>query len=254
MRKPVVAGNWKMFGSRMLIIDLLSALKPSAVDFSNVELVVFPPYVYLQQVKELLAESSIGWGAQNLYPAEEGPFTGEISPGMLKEFDCSYVIVGHSERRHIIGETNEQVAAKFVLAGKHDLKPILCLGETREQRLAKQTFEVINEQLTSVLNEVGAMETLQDGIIAYEPVWAIGTGQTATPEQAQEVHEYIRKEVAKTDKSLAEKLRILYGGSVKPNNASALFSMPDIDGGLIGGASLNAKEFLEIAKLCNSYY
>lgn len=251
MRKPIIAGNWKMHGSRSFVIDLLSELKIAAPSITHVELVVCPPFVFLEQTKSLLAGSTIKWGAQNLYPAKEGAYTGEISPLMLKEFNCDYVIVGHSERRHILGETNDQVAEKFIFAEQYGLKPFLCVGETREQREAGETFNIISAQLKPILEKNEGISGLENGIIAYEPVWAIGTGLTATPLQAQEVHQFIRKEVTKINKTLAEKLRILYGGSVKQNNAAALFSMPDIDGGLIGGASLNAKEFLEIAKLCN---
>lgn len=251
MRKPIIAGNWKMHGSRSFVMDLLSELKIAAPSITHAELVVCPPFVFLEQTKSLLDGSTIKWGAQNLYPAKEGAYTGEISPLMLKEFKCDYVIVGHSERRHILGETNDQVAEKFIFAVQCGLKPFLCVGETREQREAGETFNIISAQLKPILEKKEGISGLENGIIAYEPVWAIGTGLTATPSQAQEVHQFIRKEVTKIDKTLAEKLRILYGGSVKQNNAAALFSMPDIDGGLIGGASLNAKEFLEIAKLCN---
>jgi triosephosphate isomerase (TIM) len=251
MRKPIVAGNWKMYGSRTFVADLLSHLKDGLHNVSNIEVIVFPPYVFLEQTQTLLADSKMGWGAQNVYQAVEGPFTGEISPRMLKEFGCSYVIVGHSERRHLMGETNDQVAEKFLLAANNGLSPILCVGETREQRESDQTFDTIMQQLLPILKQPDGIRFLSQGVIAYEPVWAIGTGLTATPDQTQEVHKFIRQEVEKFDKTLAEKLRILYGGSVKQNNAAALFAMPDIDGGLIGGASLNPKEFLEIAKLCN---
>lgn len=249
MRKPLVAGNWKMNGSRQMTVDLLSALKYEAAS-AQTELVVFPPYIFLEQTQTLLAESHIAWGAQNVSQHEDGAFTGEISASMLREFGCSYVIVGHSERRQLFGETSEQVVAKFILAGEHEINPILCVGETKEEREQAATFDVIAAQLQPLFAHPQGVTILERAVIAYEPVWAIGTGLTATPEQAQEVHEFIRKEVANLNKNLAEKVRILYGGSVKQNNAQALFAKPDIDGGLIGGASLNAKEFWEIAKLC----
>jgi triosephosphate isomerase (TIM) len=250
MRKPMVAGNWKMYGSNPFVIELLSALKEGAATLPNVELVVCPPFVFLELTRELLSGSPIKWGAQNVYPALQGAYTGEISPLMLKDFQCEYVIVGHSERRHM-GETIEQVAEKFSLAAECGLRPILCVGETQDQRQAGRTYSIIAEQLEPIIRNPGNLPLLQNAVVAYEPVWAIGTGLTATPSQAQEVHAFIRKEIRKIDKTLAENLRILYGGSVKQNNARALFSMPDIDGGLVGGASLNSQEFLEIAKSCN---
>lgn len=252
MRKSLIAGNWKMHGSMGFVTELLSTLKAGATHVeNNIELVVFPPFVFLEKTQSLLTDTPIRWGAQNVYSALEGAYTGEISPSMLKEFNCSYVIVGHSERRHLFGETSEQVAEKFILSGKSGLKPILCVGETKAERDAGKTFEIISKQLQPILNsEEGLAILANDAVIAYEPVWAIGTGVTATPDQAQAVHAFIRQEVTKIDKSLAEKLRILYGGSLKPENAETLFAMPDIDGGLIGGASLNAQEFLDIAKLC----
>lgn len=251
MRKPVIVGNWKMNGARSATSDLLSTLSASIAEIPDIEMIVFPPYVFLEQVQRELAGGEIAWGAQNVYEREDGAFTGETSTSMLKEFGCSYVIVGHSERRHIMGETNEQVAQKFVLAGKNGIKPILCVGETQKEREDGKTLDIINQQLSPILNDQDAKQILNEAIIAYEPVWAIGTGLTATPEQAQEVHQYIRQVLSNINKNLAENVRIIYGGSVKQNNARALFSMPDIDGGLIGGASLNAKEFLEIAKLCH---
>lgn len=253
MRKFIVAGNWKMYGSRTFACELLSALKLGAANLLNQEIIVFPPYVFLEQTKHLLTGSGIRWGAQNVYQSLEGAFTGEISPGMLKDFGCDYVLVGHSERRALMGETSNQVAEKFMLAASNGLKPIVCVGETQEQRKLGQTFDVIVDQLSPILKHPKGVSLLHHGVIAYEPVWAIGTGLTATPAIAQEVHAFIRQEIEKCDKNLAEKLCILYGGSIKQNNAAALFAMPDIDGGLIGGASLNATEFLEIAKLCNCY-
>lgn len=251
MRTPIVAGNWKMNGSRASVAELLAELKAGAGEVSNAQLVVFPPYVFLDQTRQQLSGSKISWGAQDVYPEEEGAFTGAISPGMLKDFGCEYVLVGHSERRHLMRESNIDVGKKCILAGKHGLKPVFCVGETYEQRENNQTFDVIAKQLAPVFIHSESIHIFDQGVIAYEPVWAIGTGLTATPEQAQEVHQFIRQEIEKLNKNLAEKVRILYGGSVKQNNAEALFAMPDIDGGLIGGASLNPKEFLEIAKLCH---
>lgn len=250
MRRYLVAGNWKMNGTRVTNTQLLTTLKNSIASITQTELVVFPPYIYLEQIQRELGGSGISWGAQNVYQKEEGAYTGEISPKMLKEFGCSYVIVGHSERRQLMGETNTEVAEKFISAVNNDLRPVLCVGETKQDREQNLTFETIKSQLNPILERDDARQVLEDCVIAYEPVWAIGTGLTATPEQAQEVHYFIRQQIANLNKTLAENMRILYGGSVKQNNAAALFSMPDIDGGLIGGASLNAKEFLEIAKLC----
>jgi triosephosphate isomerase (TIM) len=249
MRKPLIAGNWKMHGSKSFVKDYLSEIKQNISEIPGVELVIFPPFVYLEQVSQLLAGTVIKWGAQNVYQAAKGAFTGEIAPYMLKEFACDYVIVGHSERRQM-GETNENVAEKFYFAADSGIRPVLCVGETLEQRKANQTHAVIADQLSPILFDEERSQYLSEAVIAYEPVWAIGTGLTAVPHQAQDVHEFIREQVRNVNKFLAEKLCILYGGSVKPNNAAELFAMPDIDGGLIGGASLNANEFLEIAKLC----
>lgn len=250
MRRPLVVGNWKMNGTRSSVDELLTALLAGIDSVPVAEVAVCPPYIFLDQTFDQLSGSKIVYGAQNVYQADEGAYTGEISPRMLREFGCTYVIVGHSERRHLMGETDGQVAEKFLFAGQNNLIPILCVGETKEQRELDHTLDVLRRQLAPILNNKETQEILANAVIAYEPVWAIGTGLTATPEEAQEVHYFIRKELANTNKNLAEKVRILYGGSVKQNNAGALFSMPDIDGGLIGGASLNAVEFLEIAKLC----
>lgn len=249
MRTSLVAGNWKMNGTRNSITELLGALKQGVATINSTEIVVFPPYIFLEQVQNELQGSNIEYGAQNVYQEEAGAYTGEISPGMLRELGCSYVLVGHSERRQLLGETDQEIAEKFILAAKNGIKPVLCVGETQQEREQALTFEVIARQLSAVLNQTDA-DSLREAVIAYEPVWAIGTGLTATPEQAQEVHEFIRKQVGNLNKNLAQQMRIIYGGSVKQNNATALFSMPDIDGGLVGGASLNAKEFLEIAKVC----
>lgn len=253
MRRPMVAGNWKMHGSQESIAKLLSAIKASHDILSRVELVVFPPFVFLQQVQQLLAGSKIQWGAQTLHEQPSGAYTGEVSASMLAEFNCHYVLVGHSERRTLFFETNEQVAKKFVAAQQQAIKPVLCVGETLAQWEQGLTETVIAEQLQAVIAQAG-VAGLEQAIIAYEPVWAIGTGKTATPEQAQAVHAFIRQEIAAVDEQVAQKVRILYGGSVKPDNAEALFAMPDIDGGLVGGASLDPQAFLDIAQCSKSYY
>ncbi len=252
MRLSLVAGNWKMYGSRTSVSQLLREIRAKAVSLNDrVEVAVFPPFVFIPETATELGETVIAWGAQNVSDKPEGPFTGEIAAAMLREFGCSYVIVGHSERRTLYGEDNALVARKFIAAKQAGLMPILCVGETLAQREAGITESVIREQLEAVIM-LGGGGTFSNAVIAYEPVWAIGTGLTATPEQAQSVHEMIRETIRKNHQIVAEQLRILYGGSVKPSNAAALFAMPDIDGGLIGGASLNANEFLEIAKSCKS--
>jgi triosephosphate isomerase len=253
VRKPIVAGNWKMYGSKKSVAQLLTKLQMS-IDAPGVDVIVFPPYVFLDQTEKILAGSHVYWGAQNVSEKPDGAVTGEISAAMLREFNCSYVLVGHSERRQLFAETSEQVAAKFIMAGKSGLKPVLCVGETMADREAGKTYDIVTEQLAPILAEQDGRMILTDAIIAYEPVWAIGTGLTASPEQAQEMHVWIRQQVAKYDRTLAQRLSILYGGSVKRSNAEALFAMPDIDGGLVGGASLDAEEFLDIIKICKHCY
>lgn len=247
MRKKLVAGNWKMHGSLAENAALLAAIKPA---LSGIEAAVCVPFPYLAQAQAALAGTSIAWGAQNVSEQAKGAFTGEVSVSMLVDFGCKYVIVGHSERRSLYGESNETVAAKFVAAVQGGLAPILCLGETLEQREGNVTEQVIAAQLDAV-TQVAGMNGFASAVIAYEPVWAIGTGRTATPQQAQEVHAFIRQRMAKSDAALAQRLQILYGGSVKPQNASELFGMADIDGGLIGGASLKASDFLAICRAGN---
>jgi triosephosphate isomerase (TIM) len=232
-RGRLVAGNWKMHGSRASIAALLDAL----VDERPSGCAVCVPFPYLEQVGQRLRGSSIAWGAQNVSEHGQGAYTGEVSAAMLAEFGCRYVLVGHSERRQLYGETDAQAAAKFAAARAAGLTPILCVGETLQERDAGKTEDVVARQL-------GAVD-FKDGVLAYEPVWAIGTGRNATPEQAQAVHAFLRKKVpAQTP--------ILYGGSVKPQNAAAIFAMPDVDGGLIGGASLVAKDFLDIVKAAST--
>ncbi len=249
MRRPLVAGNWKMYGSRASVKALIEGIKSGAADLRGVDVVVCPPFVYLDQAAALLQGSDIAWGAQNLCQVPgSGAYTGEISDAMLQDFSCRYVIVGHSERRNIYGEDDALVAEKFLVAARAGLTPIVCVGELLEEREDGATESVVGRQLDALLNAEGGMEALQAAVIAYEPVWAIGTGKTATPDQAQEVHAFIRSRLAERDEVLAAGMRILYGGSVKPGNAAELFGMTDIDGGLIGGASLKADDFLAICR------
>ncbi len=244
MRRSLVVGNWKMNGSREKARALASAIL-AGMGGANADVGVCPPFVHLPEVGELLKDSPVLLGSQNIADQKEGAYTGEVSASMLKEFGVSLAIVGHSERRMVYGETNELVARRYAKAIENGVIPILCIGETLEEREADQTFDVVGEQLDAVLNLCG-VASLSKAVLAYEPVWAIGTGKTATTEQAQEVHAWIRAKIAGLDANVAENLQILYGGSVKADNAQALFSMPDIDGGLIGGASLDADSFLKI--------
>lgn len=245
MRQPLVAGNWKMNGSKESIKALLDGILQGMSAVDKTEVAVCPPFVYLQQVADHLQGSAVRWGAQNLSKEAPGAFTGEIAAAMLNDFNCTYAIVGHSERRSLYGETDQLVAEKFAVARKAGLTPILCVGELFEEREAGQTEAVVARQLDAVIALEG-VAALGASVVAYEPVWAIGTGKTATPQQAQDVHAFIRARIAEQDAGIAEKIRILYGGSVKGSNAKELFGMADIDGGLIGGASLKAEEFLAI--------
>ncbi len=248
MRKKMVAGNWKMNGSRYEAYALLEAIKQGAGAFSSaVDVVVFPSFVYLHQCEEVLADSLVAWGAQNLYLGKSGAFTGEISGPMLVDYGCQYVLIGHSERRQWFHEDLNWISPKFKAAIQCGLQPILCLGETLEQRNEGKTENIIQQQLASVI-EAASIDAFRQAVIAYEPVWAIGTGLTATPEQAQAIHAFIRQTLRHYNADVAEGVRILYGGSVKPDNARDLFAMPDIDGGLVGGASLEAKGFLAICQ------
>ncbi len=252
-RRRIVAGNWKMHGARAALEALASGLaaRPANPSESAPEVAVFPPFPYLSAVKRALeagrAEGGIAvqMGAQDVSAHTEGARTGEVSASMLADCGCRYVLVGHSERRASCGETDEQVARKFVRAASESLIPVLCVGETLGERNAGRTAEVVLRQLEAVLERVGA-GGFGTAVLAYEPVWAIGTGQTATPEQAQEVHAVLRAAIARADAKIAAALRILYGGSVKGANAAALFAQPDIDGGLVGGASLDLKDFWRI--------
>ena len=234
MRQKIVAGNWKLHGDRAFARDLLDAIV-AAPRAAGVELVILPPVPYLGELADRYGPQGLAFGAQDLGVNEQGAYTGEVSGRMLKDVGGRYVLVGHSERRQYHGESPQLVAEKFVAARKAGLVPVLCVGETLNQREAGQTEWVLEKQLSPVLE------------LAYEPVWAIGTGRTASPEQAQEVHAFIRGELAAHDARIAGSLPLLYGGSVKPANAAELFSQPDVDGGLIGGASLVAQDFLAIA-------
>ena len=247
MRQTLVAGNWKMNGSLEVNQQLLEAVKAGVEAGVNAKVVVCPPAVYLSQAADVLAGSDVSWGGQNLCAEKSGAFTGETSADMLLDVKCEYVIVGHSERRALYGETDEVVAEKYAAALAAGLIPILCVGELLEERESGDTEAVVARQLDAVLAKSG-VAALAAGIVAYEPVWAIGTGKTASPQQAQDVHSFIRQRVAAQDAGVAEKLQILYGGSVKPDNAVELFAMADIDGGLIGGASLDAEGFLAICR------
>lgn len=248
MRKQYIIGNWKMHGNKISVAELLNKI----VNFEqknqdNINLVVCPPYVFLNQTQVLLGKTKLQWAGQNMAAEAEGPYTGEISASMLTDFGCRYVLLGHSERRQLYGETDTQIAKKFALAIESGLTPILCVGETLAERQANQTNSVLQTQLEKILD--CGKDIVKQAIIAYEPVWAIGTGLSAQPQQAQEAHQFLREQLKLLGADLAQELAILYGGSVKASNAEALFQMPDIDGGLIGGASLDAMEFLRIYEI-----
>lgn len=247
MRRKLVAGNWKMHGSLVTNKQLLDDVIKGLNGVRDGDFAVCVPYPYLPSVKNLLQNTNIALGAQNVSQYEKGAYTGEISASMLNDFECRYVIVGHSERRALFGETSHIVAEKYVTVQKAGLIPILCVGETLEQREAGVTERIIEEQLAAVIDSAG-IESLCKAVIAYEPVWAIGTGKTAEPQQAQDVHMFIRSFISKQNSNTAKELIVLYGGSVKANNAAQLFAMPDIDGGLIGGASLIASDFVAICQ------
>ncbi len=247
MRRKLVIGNWKMFGRLARNQALLEGVLAGVRDLSNTDCAVCVPYPYLAQVQSLLQGSNLAWGAQNLSHHDEGAYTGEVAGGMLAEFGCKYVLIGHSERRGLYHESDETVAMKFDAALKVGLKPVLCVGETLAEREAGITEEVVARQLDAILNRAG-VKALEKAVVAYEPVWAIGTGKTASPDQAQAVHAFIRQRVAKLDAQVAQGLCILYGGSVKAANAPELFAKADIDGGLIGGAALVAEDFVAICQ------
>jgi triosephosphate isomerase (TIM) len=248
MRRSLVAGNWKMNGSRTQARQLVQTIVRDAPGLGSTEIVVCPPFILIPLVAEVLAKSNgVALGAQNVSSERIGAFTGEVSAAMLREHGCRYTIVGHSERRSLYAEDDHTIARKFAAAVEQELTPILCVGETLEEREAGQTETVVARQLDAVLG-VSSIGAFAHAVIAYEPVWAIGTGRTATPQQAQTVHAFIRGKLAVLDDVVAANVRILYGGSVKGGNAQPLFHQTDIDGGLIGGASLDADEFLAICR------
>ena len=247
MRKKIVAGNWKMNTTVAEGVELAKAVAAKAPEVpSPVKLIIAPPFTHLVPVADAIKGSGIGLSAQNCADKEKGAYTGEVAADMLVSAGCSYTILGHSERRQYYGETDAKLVEKVKLAIAHGLSPIFCVGENLEEREAGRHFEVVTEQVKNVLYTLSA-EDMAKVVIAYEPVWAIGTGKTATAEQAQEIHACIRKVVAEKFGALAEEITILYGGSCKPSNAKELFACPDIDGGLIGGAALKADDFIAIA-------
>lgn len=245
MRTKLIAGNWKMNGAkpeiRSLIAGILARLDPAR----SAEVMVMPPFPYIPLVQSLLDHTPVLLGAQDLSPHHSGAYTGDVSGDMLADWHCTHVLVGHSERRSLHGESSKEVAAKFVAAQSAGLQPVLCVGESLEQRESGRTAEVVGEQIAAVVEAAG-IAAFSRSVVAYEPVWAIGTGKTATPDQAQEVHALIRAQLAAEDATIVDRVRILYGGSVKPDNAADLFACEDIDGGLIGGASLQADSFMAI--------
>jgi triosephosphate isomerase len=253
MRQPLVAGNWKMNGDNASTESLVNGIISGRDDVTNAEVLICPPYILIPRAASVLERrgaANIAIGAQDLDINANGAYTGQISASMLKDAGCSYVIIGHSERRSIYGETDADVAEKFKVAQAGGLIPVVCVGETLAEREANETESVVARQLDAVIDAAG-VEALADSVIAYEPVWAIGTGMTATPEQAQDVHAFIRNRIAGLNADVAAGVRILYGGSMKPDNAESLIGMADIDGGLIGGASLDAESFLGICKAAN---
>lgn len=238
-----------MHGSKNNIKELLEGLLKEISEEVVPSCVVFPPSIYIPFVQQFLKDSLFHWGAQNVYPQEQGAYTGELSAPMLKDYDCRYVLIGHSERRTLFSEGEKIISDKFYHVKKHAMIPILCVGETAEERQQGLTKEILTKQILSIQSKDNSC--FRSAVIAYEPVWAIGTGKTALPEQVQEVHAFIRELVAERSKEDAQTLSILYGGSVNEKNAMALFEMPDVDGALVGGASLNAKQFLDIVKCIN---
>lgn len=252
MRRKLVVGNWKMHGSLAQNEALVASVTAGLRDLDNADFAVCVPAPYLFQAQRLLSGSNVAWGGQNVSPYEYGAFTGGVSATMLADFGCTYALIGHSERRVLIHETNTTAAASFGMALQAGLTPIFCVGETREERQAGVSEAVVASQMIAILNTLG-MEVFSRAVqlravIAYEPSWAIGTGKTATPEQAQAMHVFIRKQIAERAANVADRVRILYGGSVNPANASQLFAMPDIDGGLIGRCSLDPAKFIEICR------
>lgn len=251
MRRPLVAGNWKMNGDSASTVELVNGIVNGSSDVSNAEILICPPYILIPRAADALnGRDDVTLGAQDLDINASGAFTGQISASMLLDAGCKYVIVGHSERRAIYGESDQDVADKFKVAQEGGLIPILCVGETLEERESGNTESVVARQIQAVINLVG-IEKFDQAVIAYEPVWAIGTGKTATPEMAQDVHKFIRDMLSALNSDISNNLRLLYGGSMNAENAEALIGMADIDGGLIGGASLQAESFLAICKAAN---
>jgi triosephosphate isomerase len=249
MRRKLVAGNWKMHGSRAMAEALVGSVAGALP--KNVEVAILPPFPYLGELMEKYETSGVVFGAQDVSERAGGAYTGDVCAEMLADIGCRYVLVGHSERRQYHNESNELVAAKFAAVQTSKLTPILCVGETLEQRDSGATESIIDAQIDSVVQRCG-VDAFANAVVAYEPVWAIGTGRVATPEQAQAVHLHVRGRLARGNATIAGSLRILYGGSVKPDSAAGLFSRPDIDGGLIGGASLVAADFLAICAAAQS--
>lgn len=247
MRTLLVAGNWKMHGSTAMTGALVTGLEEALAPLAGFDVAVFPPAPYLGTVQRLAEGSRIAWGGQTLHPAGQGAYTGEVSGSMLADFGCRYVLVGHSERRSLFAETDTDVAERFEAALAAGLEPVLCVGETREEREAGDTEAVVARQMDAVIDRVG-IEGLGRGLLAYEPVWAIGTGLTATPEEAQAVHAFLRGKLQALDGIISGRIRILYGGSVKASNAVELFARDDIDGALVGGASLTVEDFAGICR------
>ncbi len=248
MRKPIIAGNWKLYKTSDEAVELLSKLMPMVKDVSDVEIIVAPVFTVLGIVKKTLEDSGVQLAAQDCFWAEEGAYTGEVSPKMLKDVGCTHVLIGHSERRQFFSETDEIVNRKIKAAINGGLTSIFCIGETLEEREAGRTFEVLEKQVENGLSDITPSD-IKNLVVAYEPVWAIGTGRTATENQAQEVHRFIRELLARHyDQSISDRTRILYGGSVKPENIKGLMLQPDIDGALVGGASLKADSFASIVR------
>ena len=247
MRRKLVVGNWKMNGSIAKNKALLEAIISGVRDLHSSDFVVCVPYPYLAQAQLLAQDTNVAWGAQNLSSMDNGALTGAVSANMLKDYGCTHVIIGHSERRMLSHETDDTAAARYSAAIKADLTPIFCMGETKEERDADWMEYVVGRQLDSILRRFGP-EMVAKAVLAYEPLWAVGTDNPATPEEAQKVHAFIRKRIARCDKKIAKNVRIIYGGSLNPSNAKALFDIPDIDGGLVGRCSLDAKAFVEICK------
>ena len=248
MRTPIIAGNWKLNKTISEAVALTTTLKALVADDTGVGIIVAPPFTALVAVNDVVANSNIHLAAQDVYSEDSGAFTGEVSAPMLKDIGCTYVIIGHSERRQYFGETNDSVNQKVKAALAHDLKPIICVGELLEEREAGQTEAVIESHVTGGVAGLSAADLLSC-VIAYEPVWAIGTGKTATPDQAQEVHNFIRGLLIEAySMEVASQICIQYGGSVKPENAAELIGQPDVDGALVGGASLDAESFAQIVR------